>query len=241
MRSISGVDVSYSTTKIIPVDADRLREERVVLSNARDPLERYYKIIRTHMLQRMRANDWKTVAVTSPTAGNGKTITAINLAINLARDVNQTVLLADLDLVRPTLGRYFAPPDHPGLSEYLMGTAELSDILINPEIERLVILPGSRPFVHSAEILSSPRMVQLILELRNRYEDRITLLDMPPLFACDDVLAFLPHLDAVLLVVEEGKTSKDEVQRAEQLLGQDKILGVVLNKSEDTGATAGYY
>jgi len=236
-----GVDVAYSKTKVIPCDPDDLREQRVILSKTRDALERSYSTIRTHMLQRMRTNQWKTVGITSPMSGNGKTITAINLAISLARDVNQTVLLADLDLIHPNLGSYFAPPEHPGLSEYLTGEAELADILIHPSIERLVILPGSHSFLHSAEILSSPRMIQLVQEIRDRYKDRVILFDMPPLLACDDVMAFLPNLDAVLLVIEEGKTSQDEIRRAEQLLGADKIIGIVLNKSQEPAATASYY
>ena len=230
--SSSGIAVVYTKTTVVPVDVERLREERIILCEQQDGVDKAYKILRTQVLQRMRANGWRTLAVTSPSKGNGKTLTAINLAISLAREVNQTVLLADLDLIHPGIGRYFMPPGRYGLSDYLMGDVELADILIHPMIDRLVVLPGNKPFVHTSEILCSPRMTRLVHELRERYADRITLFDMPPLFVRDDVIAFLPHLDAVLLVVEEGKTTRDEVLQAQQLIGDDKIIGMVLNKSE---------
>ncbi|MBK5966091.1 exopolysaccharide biosynthesis protein [Thiocystis minor] len=241
LATASGVDVAYTRTTTVQVDPARLREQRIFVSKEHDPIEHAYKVVRTHVLQRMRANGWRTLAITSAGEGNGKTLTAINLGISLAREVNQTVLLVDLDLRRPSLGRYFVPEGHPGLSDYLMGEAELSEILIHPNIERLVILPGHKPFIHSSEILSSPRMVQLVREIRSRYEDRMTLFDMPPLLASDDVIAFLPYLDAVLLVVEEGKTTKEEIQHAQQLLGVEKIIGMVLNKSASSGSTPSYY
>lgn len=237
----SGIEVAYTQTPTLPVDPKALREQRVILAQDHDPIEHAYKVVRTHVLQRMRTKNWRTLAVTSPADGNGKTLTLINLGISLAREVNQTILLVDLDLRRPSLGNYFVKPGHPGLSDYLMGDAELSDILIHPDIDRLVILPGNNPFIHSSEILSSPRMIQLVQELRSRYEDRITLFDMPPLFASDDVIAFLPYLDAVLLVVEEGRTTSEELRQAQQLLGEDKILGIILNKSKSSGSAIGYY
>lgn len=146
---------------------------------------------------------WPSPA-TSPSLGNGKTVTAINLAISLAREVNQTVLLVDLDLKRPAIGRYFVDGPTRGISDYVSHDAELADLLIHPGIERLVVLPGNESFAHSSEILSSPRMTQLVEELKSRYEDRLIIFDMPPVLASDDVIAFLPYLDAVMLVAEDG-------------------------------------
>jgi len=238
---VAEVKVAYTKTTTIPVDAERLRAQRIFLTEDADPAAEAYKVLRTHVLQRMRTNGWKTLAVTSPSEGNGKTITAINLAISLARDVNQTILLVDLDLRRPTLGRYFTEQHTLGISDYLTEGAELSDILINPGIERLVLLPGNHSFTQSSEMLSSPRMVQLVQELKSRYADRLTLFDMPPVLAGDDVIAFLPYLDAVMLVVEDGKTTKDDLYRAYELLGEKNILGTVLNKAADPSPHVGYY
>jgi protein-tyrosine kinase len=111
---------------------------------------------------------------------------------------------------------------------------------VNPGIERLVILPGGKRIRHSSELLSSPRVVQLVEELKSRYEDRLILFDMPPLFAGDDVIAFLPHVDAVMLVVEDGKVSREQLVHANELLGE-KSIGMVLNKAESGSASPGYY
>jgi capsular exopolysaccharide synthesis family protein len=189
----------------------------------------------------MRANGWKTLAITSPGAGVGKTITAINLAISLASEVNQTVLLVDLDFRHPSIGGYFWEEPGPGISDYLSDDRPVGELLIHPGIDRLVILPGNQPLTHSSEKLSSPKMIGLVEELKGRYPDRLILFDMPPVLARDDVIAFSPYLDAMILVVEEGKTTKDELSQAYESLDEAKILAAVLNKAEQVSAGVGYY
>jgi capsular exopolysaccharide synthesis family protein len=187
------------------------------------------------------ANQWNSLAITSPNEGCGKTLTSINLAINLAREVNHTVLLVDLDLRRPSIQSYFFEKKQPGISEYLDNDMELSEILFNPGIERLVILPGNKPFANSSEMLSSPKMVQLVKELKNRYPNRIVIFDMPPLLLCDDVIAFLPYIDAIMMVVEEGGTRKDDLKRAYELVKNENMIGTVINKSKEKRQSYGYY
>ena len=206
-----------------------------------DPAAMAYKVLRTHVLQRMRANGWKTLAITSPTQGNGKTITAINLAITLARDVKQTVLLVDLDLRRPSMATNFFDHPVPGLSDYITEDRPIEELFINPGIDRLVLLPGNHSFTHSSEILSSPKMIQLVADLKGRYPDRLVLFDMPPVLGGDDIIAFSPYVDAYLLVIEEGKTSKDELSETYALLDENKILGTVLNNAEEGSSGTGYY
>jgi capsular exopolysaccharide synthesis family protein len=235
------VKINYTKTATVSVDAARLRANRIILTQEQDTIADAYKVLRTHVLQRMRTNGWKTLAVTSPMEGNGKTLTAINLGISLAQEVNQTVVLVDLDLRRPALAKYLLEKPARGISDYLTEGTDLADILIHPGIERLTVLPGNHSFTQSSEMLSSPRMIQLVEELKTRYRDRLTLFDMPPLLASDDVLAFLPHLDAVMLVVEDGKTTKDQLTQAYQLLGDKHIIGTVLNKSSDSSSAGGYY
>lgn len=231
-KTATDARVDYTRTAIVPTDPRQLRERRVILSDDADeqgPVASAYRVLRTHILQRMRANGWKTLGVTSPTAQDGKTLTAINLAISLAREVNQTILLVDMDLKRPSIGRYFVDGPMPGIGDYLVNETDIADLLIHPGIERLVVLPGNDALTLPSELLSSPRAAQLVAELKGRYDDRLILFDLPPLFAGDEVLAFQPYLDALLLVVEEGKVSKEDLQRATQLLGDRNILGMVLN------------
>ncbi|MCU7863503.1 MAG: CpsD/CapB family tyrosine-protein kinase [Candidatus Thiodiazotropha sp. (ex Lucinoma borealis)] len=233
--------ITYTKTKSVEVSVDDLREKRVIAGDINDSISDQYKVLRTHVLQRLKANQWNSLAVTSPNEGCGKTLTSINLAISLAREVNHSVLLVDLDLRRPSIQQYFFSDEQQGISEYLTEEVELSEVLFNPGLDRLVILPGNKPFSNSSEMLSSPKMVQLVEDLKNRYPNRMVIFDMPPVLSCDDVIAFSPYIDAVMLVIEEGVTKKDEVKRAFELLGGSNLLGTVLNKSKYSDLTSGSY
>jgi capsular exopolysaccharide synthesis family protein len=232
--------ITYTHTRLVKLEADFLKENRVISGND-DSTPSHYGLLRTKVAQRMRANNWQSLAITSPTEGAGKTLTAINLAISLARDVNQSVLLVDLDLKRPKLARYFTDEELPGITDYLLDDAPLSGLLFNPGVERLVILPGSKSLAHSSEVLASPKMVNLTQEMKSRYRSRLLIFDMPPVLACDDFLAFSPYFDASLLVVEQGKTAKDELKASIELLEKTELLGIVLNKAEGASASYGYY
>jgi protein-tyrosine kinase len=232
-------EIVYTQTRQLETDPEFLRANRVI-SSLNDPVSEPYKILRTKVLQRMRANNWRTLAITSPTEGCGKTLTSINLAISMAREANQTVLLVDLDLKRPQVQRYLTPEELPGISDYLLRETPVPDLLFNLKgVERMVVLPGHDSVTHSSEMLSSPRMVSLIQEMKTRYPSRLVLLDMPPVLVCDDVLAFSPYLDSVLLVASDGQTERDDLTRAVELLDKMNLLGITLNKS--SARNYGYY
>lgn len=229
----SNMPIVYTETRIIPVGRDVLRRQRVFLGDETDPAVTAYKMLRTQVLQKLRANNWNTLAVTSPGAAEGKTLTAVNLAVILAQEVNQTVLLVDMDMRRPSVHRCFEYEPPAGLSDYASGDVPLKSILFNPGVPRLVVLPGGQPLSHSSEVLSSPEVVALVDEIATRYPSRIVIFDLPPVLAADDALAFAPHVDSFLLVAEEGKTRRDDLARAMKLLSGSQLMGVVLNKSED--------
>jgi Mrp family chromosome partitioning ATPase len=120
----------------------------------------------------------------------------------------------------------------PGLTEYLFDEIPLEQLLVHPGIGRFVFLPGGRTITNSAEALASPRMGALVEELKHRYPARLLLFDLPPLLSRADVLGFVPHIDALLLVVEEGRTGTNDVERAMTALkGSVPVLGGVLNMS----------
>ena len=236
-------EVRSSGTRTISVDREWLRANRVITEGRDDPIASAYKVLRTRIRQTLQANGWTTLGVTAAREGSGKTLTALNLAISLARDVNQTVLVVDLDLRRPQLGKYLIEGEMPGLSDFLVGRAAVSDILLDPGIDRLAVLPGHEPIRNSSEALSSPKLVKLVEELKRRCPDRIILFDLPPLLVGDDVMAFCPNLDAVLLVAEEGHTTRDDLRHAYALLKQTHIIGTVLNKGDPRTVSQahGYY
>jgi protein-tyrosine kinase len=231
-----GADISapviYTQTRTVKTSKSILHERRIISGLANNEFTDAYKILRTQVFQRLRENGWNSLAVTSPGDNEGKTLTAINLAISLAMEVNYTVLLVDADLQHPSIHSYFGVEAELGLSDYLTADKPLSELLIHPEeIPGFVILPGGKPLANSAEMLNSPKMVRLVDELKSRYPSRIILFDLPPLQGAADTLAFSPHVDAALLVIEDGKTKAEDVKRAIGLLQGTSVIGTVLNKS----------
>jgi protein-tyrosine kinase len=204
---------------------------------------RAYKILRTRVLRRLEANQWHSFALTGVTAGEGKTLTAVNLAIALAQDVNTWVALIDLDLQRPRVAQYLGMRNvhgEKGLSDYLQGNATFENIVYAPDIERLVVIPNFTPMLNSSETLTSPRMAELMQALEAEAPRRILIFDMPPVLAADDVLAFSPQIDGLLLVVAEGTTDRNQLRRAKEVLAEMNLLGVVLNRSAERNDAAYY-
>jgi Mrp family chromosome partitioning ATPase len=222
--------IVYSRTRSVVIQEDVLRRQRI-LTGHDSPFADAYKILRTQVLHRLRENGWNMLGITSPRDGAGKTLTAINLAVATATEPTQTVLLADADLRAPQIHEEFGLERRPGLTEYLLDGLPIEEMLLYPGLGRLVVLPGGRGTEQSAEVLASPRMVALGKELKHRYASRVVIFDLPPVLDRADVLAFSPQLDALLLVVEDGKTSEPDLQHALQALkGAAPIIGTVLNK-----------
>jgi protein-tyrosine kinase len=222
----------------------RVLEDNRVLPRITDQAAlRAYKILRTRVLRRLEANQWRSFAVTGVTAGEGKTLTALNLAMALAQDVNTWVFLVDLDLQRPRVAQYLGMSGlngEKGLSDYLLGEIPVESIVYSPNVERLSVIPNFQPLAQSSELLASPRMLELLRMLENEAPRRIVVFDMPPVLAADDVLAFAPHLDGLLLVIGEGATSRDSLRSAKEVLTEMNLLGVVLNRSAERDDNAYY-
>lgn len=218
-----------------PVEAGALERNRIVARRTRDINADAFRILRTKILQQMSRLGATTLAVTSPNYGDGKSTVAINLAMSLALDVKQTVLLVDLDLRNPSIHRFLGIVPEIGLTDYFTGEATLPDCLVRPEIERLMVLPIVTPLDNSSEILGTPKMAALARELKARYADRIVIYDMPPVLAQDDTIAFLPLVDAVLLVVRDGVTFADDVRQCISHLSGFNLIGTVLNNSRESG------
>ncbi|MBS93281.1 MAG: exopolysaccharide biosynthesis protein [Chromatiales bacterium] len=225
-------EIQYTQTRCVDVSPSLREDRKLVAAMPGNPLQDTYRMLRTRVFQELAANDWNTIAVTSPATGSGKTLTAINLAITIAMDVSHTTVLIDADLRYPAIHEYFGYTPELGLNDYLDRDIPLSSILFHPDIDRLTVLPGRAAISESAEALRSPKMVAMIQELKNRYSDRIVILDVPPVLTIDDALALAPNVDCMLIVMEYGSTSKEELREAIELLEGIPIIGTVLNKSE---------
>ena len=222
--------LEYTTTQVVDCHPDELAKNRIVAGFTNNAHSQLFRTLRTQVLQKMRANNWKSLAITSASPGEGKSIVASNLAVAIAREVNQTVMLVDLDLTNPGLIECFGIKPQKGLSDYLKGNATLEEIIINPGLERLVILPGSSSLINSSEIVSSPKMVSLFQETKSRYKSRFVIYDMPPILPTDDVLSAVGYTDAVLMVVEDGRNSQKDLERAVRQLKGTAFMGYILNK-----------
>jgi protein-tyrosine kinase len=238
------VDTSHAQ-RFQPITLDKAAlHDNLVLPQLQDAgALRAYKILRTRVLRRLEANQWHAFAVTGVTAGEGKTLTAVNLAIALAQDVNTWVALVDLDLQRPRVAEYLGMRSghgEKGLGDYLQGNASYENIVYSPDIERLVVIPNFTPMLNSSETLTSPRMAELMQALDAETPRRILIFDMPPVLAADDVLAFAPQIDGLLLVVAEGTTDRSSLRRAKEVLAEMNLLGVVLNRSAERNDAAYY-
>jgi len=224
--------IVYTTTKTVEVTNETMRVQRLITGFEGGAFVDAYKMLRTQVVQQCRQKGWNVLGITSPTSHAGKTLTAMNLSLALAMDLAHTVLLVDGDMRRPGVHQAFGLENCPGLTEYLFDETPLEELLIHPGIGRFVFLPGGRKITNSAEALASPRMGALVEELKHRYPDRLLVFDLPPLLSRADVLGFAPHIDALLLVVEEGRTGSSDVERAMTALkGNVPILGGVLNMS----------
>jgi len=225
-------NISYTQTKIIEVSREALEEKRVIAGIYNNPQSAVFRMMRTQVLQKMRSNDWQTIAITSPTAGEGKSLIASNLALAMAMELNQTVLLVDMDLRNPSISDYFSLEVDYGLKDYLEQDITLNDVLINPGIKRMVILPGRNRAEDSAELLSSPKMVRLVSDIKKQYDSRMIIFDVPPILQTDDVLLSSNYFDCTMLVIEDGKNSEGDITKSMQLLDGHNLIGTVLNKSD---------
>jgi hypothetical protein len=189
----------------------------------------------------MEEKGWRTLAITSPTPEAGKSVVAINLAMSISQLSNKSALLVDFDLRRPKIGTYLGIPMEKSWNDLLDGTAEIPEVLVNPDMQRLVVLATKTPVKKSSEMLASKKVADLIGELRARYKSRIVIFDLPPLLVSDDVIALLPQIDCVLLVVGNGMSTKREIEDSIRLLPAEKLIGTVLNKAEAEQMAYYYY
>ncbi len=232
----------YSETRQAVLDKERLAHNRCIAMFPDSPFLGPYKVLRTQIHQRTQAKGWNTLMVTSAVPGEGKTLTAINLALTFAKEFDQTVLLMDCDLHRQDVHKQLGVESDLGLVDYLVDERPLKDLLIWPGIEKLTLISGGRTMADSTEFLTSSRMKALVQEIKNRYADRFVVIDTPPVLSGADAIAFVAQVDCFVMVVQADKTPLPDIKRALELLPKEKFLGFVLNRydSKDDGQYAYY-
>lgn len=232
-------DIAHSDQ--VDIRTDYMERHHVISHQPRNREADQFRILRTQILQQMGQSGLRTLGITSANYGDGKSTVALNLAISIAMDLKQTVLLADMDLRKPSVTEYLGVEAPYGITEYFDGNVPINKCILRTNFERLNILPAGQRREHSSVVMGSPKIAQLAEELKTRYEDRIIIYDLPPTLTQDDSLAFLPQVDAVLLVINDGATRVSEIKQSMALLSGAHVIGTVLNSSdlsERTGLTA---
>jgi Mrp family chromosome partitioning ATPase len=219
---------------IVQLDEARLEREHILPPSAAGVNGAAYKLLRTQVLRRLDQLQANTLAVLSPSAAAGKTLTAINLAIAIAADLRRTALLVDLDLRGPNVHRRLGFEPVLGIEDCLQHDRPVQEAIVRVVgYERLAVLPARVAVEHSSELLTSERAARLVAELRARYSNRVIIFDLPPVLLADDALAFSRSVQAGLMVVSEGRTQRNDLMRSMQLLRDLPIVGSVLNGSRE--------
>jgi protein-tyrosine kinase len=213
-------------------------DPRLVAAHAHTSLAaEQYRSLRTRIKSAENGRPLRTIVITSPNKGDGKSLTAANLALTMAQEFQQRVVLVDGDLRRPSVHRLFGFPATFGLSNVLTEGAAVEDALIAVPDHGLTVLPAGPIPLHPAELLGSAAMRRVVETLRSSF-DRV-LIDMPPAAPLADVAIASALADGILMIVRAGVTKKPAIERALSGLDQAKVLGLVLNDAGDTGS--GYY
>ena len=225
------VSPDYNTSCHVTLDPRHLEESRCVGYFPNEPELAAYKLLRTQLLQGLREQKRNVVMVTSSRPGEGKTLTAINLSLTLAREFSQTVLLVDADLRKPMIHRYLGYESERGLGDCLAKGVSLAELTVWPGVEKLTVISGGNGSPYdSSELLGSPVMQALVREVRERYADRLVIFDLPAVLDGDDALTFAPFADSIVFVVEAHRTQLSDVTKAIDMLPMDKLAGMVLNR-----------
>lgn len=225
----------------IACDPDALARNRVV-ANEQDPTLNAYRVLRTRILQKMDERGWRSLAIVSPGAAAGKTVTAINLSIAIGSRAGAPALLADFDFYRPRVAQYLGfqePP--PSAIDYLEGAARLEDVVVQPEAAHLLVLANERLTRRGAELLSSRQVDELVERGVGEFGARAVVFDMSPLLGCDDTLALLPKIDCALVVATSGKTRAADLKETLRVLDGKPIVGTVLNQAPTPLRQTAYY
>jgi protein-tyrosine kinase len=233
----------------VTLDLSKLQEAGLVdpLSNKTNRTTEEFRRIKRPLLMHVRGEGATVVdhanmiMVTSALPGEGKTFTSINLAMSIAMEMDKTVLLIDADVAKPYITNRLGVEAEKGLIDVLIDDGlTLPEVMLRTNIPKLTLLPSGNRHIRSTELLASDRMRQLTLELSNRYSDRVIIIDSPPLLLTSEARVLAGLVGQVVLVTEESRTPQHAVKEAVEMLDENEIVGIVMNKSAGRKEGEGY-
>ena len=236
--------------KIINIDVAELeRKGFVSLTSARSRINEEYREIKRKLLKNAfgflssTINRANIIMVTSARPSEGKTFTAVNLAMSIAAEKDKTVLLVDADVLKPNVMRTLGEKTNSGLMEYLIGEKEnLAEVIYPTNIDKLKIIPAGRSHHLSTELLASKKMEDTIEEFSSRYSDRVVIIDTPPMLGINESAILAGFAGQAVVVVEEGRAKLTDIRKAVDRLDPEMAVGFVVNKSTyQSSDDSGYY
>ncbi len=212
----------------------------VTITDPHSAIAEEFRRFKSILIRETKTDFLNTVMITSSIENEGKSITSANLAVSLANDIDHSVLLVDADIRKPVLHEYLGIEYKYGLSDYLSGDIDISDILIKTGIGNLVFIPAGRMVENPVELLSSQKMQSLIKELKQRYMDRYIIIDTPPILSFSEGIAIASYVDGIVLVIRDAHVQKKTIDEALNIIKASNILGVVYN-NVNVGGLDGLY
>ncbi len=220
-------------------------DERLSISTAvTGPVAESFRTLRARILYPPSGTPPKSILVTSAVPQEGKSFVCANLGIMLAQGMDNYSLIVDCDLRKPSIHKYFGLSQENGIVNYLRDGKDLGSLFVPSGVETLSVLPSGPPPVNPTELLGSDNMANLLSELKDRYEDRVIIIDSPPFKAASETSILAKHVDGVILVVRWGGSRHEHVEELVNQIGRDKIIGVVFNAYRATvldTRVLGYY
>ena len=235
----SGLAAAWIGLREFQPDARHMQRNRILsFAGGRDAVG--FDVMRTKLLQQIRANNWRRVGITSPNAACGKTMTTLNLAFSLARQPDVRTLVAEIDLRRPAMAKTLGLKASHNFAKVLEGTAAFEDNVVRYGTN-LAFATNAVAARNPAELLQNPQIGAVLADIEARYDPTVILFDMPPMLVSDDAIGFASQVDCVLLIAAAESTTVPDVDVCERdLAAQTNVLGVVLNKCRYLDRSYGY-
>ncbi|MEO1548861.1 MAG: CpsD/CapB family tyrosine-protein kinase [Pseudomonadota bacterium] len=231
---------AWEDLREVDLDANLLARNRVISLDQKDKSYVAFDMIRTRLVSTCRKNNWKVVGITSPTPECGKTVTAANLCFSLSRQRDVQTVLLDCDFRRPSIAGLLGLSETTNLESYLMGDATLQEGFVRYGLSMALSCPSMK-LQQPAELLSSQAATNAIRGMEAELAPDFVIVDLPPLGSSDDVMAFMPNLDAVILIAAAGLSTVKEIDECERELAErGNVMGVVMTKCRFTQETYGY-
>lgn len=233
----------------IQIDLNRLEVEGFVgLETSRNLINEEYREIKRKLLTNAfgplasTISNSNIIMVSSARPSEGKTFTAVNLALSIAAEQDKTVLLVDADVLKPNVLKTLDIEPRNGLMEYLLGKVDdLSDVIYHTNVSKLRLIPAGQSHHLSTELLASTVMRDTVEEFSNRYPDRVVIIDTPPLIGINESAVLANLAGQAVIVVEEGRSKMNDIQTAVDRLNPDMAIGFIVNKSTSFSEKGGYY